>query len=65
VAIEYIRQLPITSRILPPRDRHLAGFHRWMRTKQGTIASAEHQALIQRFARVDVDRKAHPARTHR
>lgn len=57
LTIEYIRELLITSQILPPRDRHLATFRRWVRTKQNTIGSADHRALIQRFVRWDVDRK--------
>jgi hypothetical protein len=57
LTVGYIRELLIASQILPSRDRHLATFRRWMRTKQDTIASADHQALIQRFVRWDVDRK--------
>jgi hypothetical protein len=49
--VEYIRELLVTSNVLPPRDRHLTTFRRWMRTKQATIASAETQALIERFVR--------------
>jgi hypothetical protein len=57
LTVEYIRELLIASEVLPPRDRHLATFRRWIRTKKSTITSAEHQALIERFVRWDVDRK--------
>jgi hypothetical protein len=55
--VEYIRELLVNSNILPPRDRHLATFRRWLQTKKDTIASAEHRALIERFTRWDVERK--------
>jgi hypothetical protein len=50
-AVEYLRGLLVTSHVLPPRDRRLAAFERWLHTKLEGIGHDEHRQIVARFAR--------------
>ncbi|EWM12030.1 hypothetical protein [Kutzneria sp. 744] len=46
----YLRELLIVCGILPPIDKQLMLFQRWLDTQLDAVADAEHRALLQRFA---------------
>jgi hypothetical protein len=50
-AVEYLRGLLVTSHALPPRDRRLAAFERWLAVKLDGIEHDEHRQIVHRFAR--------------
>ena len=50
-AVEYLRGLLVTSHALPPRDRRLAAFERWLHTKLEAISHDQHRQIVARFAR--------------
>jgi integrase len=49
--VEYLRGLLVTSHALPPRDRRLATFERWLRAKLEGIEHPEHRQVTERFGR--------------
>lgn len=51
-AVEYLRELLIHHNMLPPRDRQLATFERWLASRLQELADTPHiQSPIERFAR--------------
>ena len=49
--VEYLRELLVGCGALPPRDRHLATFERWLSHKLSGIEDMEQRRLIERFGR--------------
>lgn len=49
--VEFLRALMIEYGILPPRDRLLANYERWVAEKLETIADSESRQIVERFAR--------------
>lgn len=49
--VEYLRGLLVISHALPPRDRRLATFERWLSAKLDGIEHDEHRQVVERFAR--------------
>ena len=49
--VEHLRDLLVTQACLPARDRHLAGYERWLAAKLETITDPDRRNLVDRFAR--------------
>ncbi|MFR9802652.1 hypothetical protein ACL02T_10155 [Pseudonocardia sp. RS010] len=49
--VEYLRALLVTHHALPPRDRRLATFQRWLDDTLARVDHPEHKQLLDRFAR--------------
>ncbi len=49
--VAYLRELLVGCGSLPPRDRNLAVFERWLGSKLDAITDVDQRRLIQRFAR--------------
>lgn len=49
--VEYLRGLLVEHGCLPPRDRHIARFERWLDTKLAHVDNIDHRKVIDRFAR--------------
>jgi len=49
--VEYLRALLVQNEILPPRDRRIAMFERWLTGKLDTVDDVDHRQVVDRFAR--------------
>ncbi|WJJ14429.1 Fis family transcriptional regulator (plasmid) [Prescottella equi] len=49
--VEFIRGLLVANDALPPRDRLLAAYERWLHKKLETIADDDHRRIVERFGR--------------
>lgn len=49
--IEYLRGLLVTNGALPPRDRRLATFERWLSDKLDHLDDADQRQVLERFGR--------------
>lgn len=49
--LTYIQDLLVEHQVLPARDRHLAGYERWLAEKLEKIEDQEQRKIIERFGR--------------
>lgn len=49
--VEYIRNLLVAHDVVPPRDRLLATYEKWLKEKLDTISHDEQRKVIERFGR--------------
>ncbi|MGW0538701.1 hypothetical protein [Streptomyces sp. NPDC003032] len=56
-SVAYLRDLLIQAGVLPPADRHLLLFQRWLTEKLPAVANAGHRQLLQLFATWHVQRR--------
>jgi hypothetical protein len=49
-SVAYLRDLLMLHHVLPPADRHLMLFERWLRDTLAKITDPDHQQLVTRFA---------------
>ncbi|MFG3261610.1 hypothetical protein [Streptomyces bobili] len=56
-SVAYLRDLLIQCGVLPPADRHLLLFHRWLDEKLPTVSEPEHLKLLELFAAWHIQRR--------
>ncbi|WP_128382034.1 hypothetical protein [Streptomyces cavernae] len=56
-SVTYLRDLLVQAGVLPPADRQLLLFQRWLGEKLPAVSDAEHQRLLELFATWHVQRR--------
>ncbi|MGW7386135.1 hypothetical protein [Streptomyces sp. NPDC054794] len=56
-SVAYLRDLLMQSGILPPADRQLLLFQRWLAEKLPTVSNPEHRKLLELFAAWHIQRR--------
>jgi site-specific recombinase XerD len=56
-SVAYLRDLLVQSGVLPPADRQLLFFQRWLAEKLPAVGDAEHRKLLELFAAWHVQRR--------
>jgi hypothetical protein len=60
-SVAYLRDLLMQTGILPPADRQLLLFQRWLAEKLSSVGDAQHRRLLELFAAWHVQQMQSPA----